>query len=440
MNPEITNSTGKDVSVPRLGPDEDSALKLRLFRAFRVARRLVPLLALLPVLAFVPTARAASDTVHAGYRSLVGWLPGPDIRLDVAVWYPTQSRPTTIKAGSWTFSAARNAPPLPGLWPLLVLSPDSSGSRFAHHDLAASLARRGFIVAVPTHDGDNADDMRFLYTDRHLPTRARQLSATLDLVLRDPQLGSTLDKRRIGLVGFGGGSSAGLLLAGATLTPDLWDGYCASSGGDGRPDPYCEPYMAARIDEITRGMRRQTAAVADAAARRAEAEAARDDIVTRARDGVTKTAARLRRAQRKPVTDFPTPPAFVPLLPPLPPDRPLADSRFRAMMLISPGYSMLFAPDTLKSLPLPLFIVGLERDPLHTPERQALVLRSLLAPPTPEYALLTGADGPALQALCPPDMERDLPDLCRTVSPDEREALHHRLETLILDFFRHTPA
>lgn len=110
------------------------------------------------------------------------------------------------------------------------------------------------------------------------------------------------------------------------------------------------------------------------------------------------------------------------------------------MMLISPGYSMLFAPDTLKSLPLPLFIVGLDRDPLHTPERQALVLRSLLAPPTPEYALLTGADGPALQALCPPDMERDLPDLCRTVSPDEREALHHRLETLILDFFRHTPA
>lgn len=417
-------------------------MKLRLFHAFRAVLSLVPALALLLVPAFVPAARAASDTVHAGYRSLVGWLPGTNIRLDVAVWYPTQRRPATVKVGSWTFSAARNAPLPSGRWPLLVLSPDSSGSRFAHHDLASSLARRGFIVAVPTHDGDNADDMRFLYTDRHLPTRARQLSATLDLVLQDPLLGSRLDTRRIGLVGFGGGSSAGLLLAGAALTPDLWDKYCASAGtstassGDGRPDPYCDPSMSARMDEITQGMRRQTAAVADAAALRAEAGADRAKAATRARDAVTKAAARLRRAQRKPASDFPTPPTFVPLLPPLPPDRPLADSRFRAMMLVSPGYSMLFAPDTLKSLSLPLFIVGLDRDPLHTPDRQALVLCSLLAPPTPEYTLLTGADGPALQALCPPDMEHDLPDLCRTVSPDEREALHRRLETLILNFFQ----
>lgn len=425
----------------RTGP-EDIVLKSRLLRAFRSARLLVPALVLALGLALVPAARAASDTVYPGYRSLVSWLPGTDIRLDVAVWYPTQNRPTTVKAGLWTFAAARNASPLPGAWPLLVLSPDSSGSRFAHHDLAAALARQGFVVAVPTHDGDNADDMRFLYTSRHLPTRARQLSATLDLVLQDPQLGAVTDSRAIGLVGLGGGSSAALLLAGATLTPDLWGGYCASasrpaaSGGDGRQDPYCEPSMAARMTEITQEMRSRTAALADAAALRATAETARAQTVERARDGVAKNAARLRRAQRKPVTDFPTPPAFTPLLPPLPAVRPLADPRFRAMMLVSPGYSMLFDPASLKSITLALFIVGLDRDPLNTPDRQALALRSLLAPPTPDYTLLTGADGPSLQALCPPDMARDLPDLCNTVSAEERETIHHRLETLILDFFR----
>lgn len=407
-------------------------------RALRRVRCAMRLLVLLALLTCTPATSATADTVYAGYRSLVGWLPGTDIRLDAAVWYPTRNRPGTVKAGTWTFSAARNAPLLPGPWPLLILSPDSSGSRFAHHDLAASLAGRGFMVAVLTHDGDNADDMRFLYTNLHLPMRARQLSAALDLVLADPKLGAAVDPHKIGLVAFGGGSSAGLLLAGATLTPQRWASYCASPArtSDSNPDPYCGPHMAARMDVITRGMRHQAAAIADATTLRDQALKDRARAMSRARDAVSKSAARLRRGQRKPLASFPTPPVFAPLLPPLPAEHPLTDARFRAMMLISPGYSMLFAPDSLKSLNLPLAIVGLDRDPVHTPHHQALVLRDLLTPPGPDYTLLTGADGPALQALCPPDMAQELPDLCRTVSPREREALHRRLENMILGFFQ----
>lgn len=409
----------------------------RMTPALRLARCATRLLALLALLTCAPAMNATADTMHAGYRSLVGWMPGTDIRLDAAVWYPTRKRPGTVSVGAWTFSAARNAPLLSGPWPLLILSPDSPGSRFAHHDLAASLAGRGFMVAVLTHDGDNADDMRFLYTNLHLPMRARQLSAALDLVLADPRLGDEVDPHKIGLVAFGGGGSAGLLLAGATLTPWRWPSYCALSARSpgSSPDPYCEPHMAARMDAITRGMLHQMTAITDATTLRDQAVKARARAMTRARDNVAKSAARLRRGQRKPLASFPAPPIFAPLLPPLPADRPLTDDRFRAMMLISPGYSMLFDTDRLKSLSLPLAIVGLERDPVHTPDHQALALRGLLSPPEPEYTLLTGADGPALQALCPPDMARELPDLCRTVSPREREALHRRLENIILGFF-----
>ncbi|MCH5276443.1 MAG: hypothetical protein J1E80_01275 [Desulfovibrionaceae bacterium] len=395
-------------------------------------------LVLLALLIWTPAISAAADSFYAGYRSLVSWRPGTDIRLDAAVWYPTRTRPGTVKAGAWTFSAARGAALLPGPWPLLILSPDSSGSRFAHHDLAARLAGQGFVVVVLTHDGDNADDMRFLYTNLHLPTRARQLKAALDLVLADPQLGKAVDTQKIGLLAFGGGGSAGLLLAGATLTPHLWAPYCASPAlkSGGIPDPYCEPRMAAHMDGITRGMLHQADAIMEATALRDQALKARAMTMARARDNVNKNAARLRRGQRRPLTELPAPPVFTPLLPPLPAEHALTDARFRAMMLISPGYSMLFDPNSLKSLNLPLSLVGLDRDPLHRPERQALVLRELLASSTAEYTLLTGADGPALQALCPPDMAQDLPDLCRTVSPGEREALHRRLEGLIVSFFQ----
>lgn len=391
--------------------------------------------------------RAASETIHAGYRSLVTWLPGAGIRLDVAVWYPTLRRPSTVKAGSWTFPAARNAPPLPGPWPLIVLSPASSGSRFAHHDLAATLARNGYIVAVPTHDGDSADDMRFLFTSLQLPTRAHQLSATLDLVLEHPELGPTVNTGGIGLVGFGSGGTAALLLAGATLTPEAWAGYCPptpaadnaltdiSPAGD---DPYCTPYMRKKMEEITQEMREEAEARHKAAAMRIAAEESRAKVMQRAMDGVDKAYLRVQRSQRKPVTAFPKPPVFLPALPPLPRKLPLADPRFRAMALVSPGFSMLFDPHSLKGLKPSLLLIGAEGDDLNRPDKQALALRSLIAPPTPEYLFLPGADGPSFQALCPPDMAQELPDLCRSVTPDQREVIHQRMEDVLLEFFRRT--
>lgn len=392
-------------------------------------------------------ARAASEAMHAGYRSLVTWLPGANIRLDVAVWYPTQRQPSTIKAGSWMFPAARNAVPLPGPWPLIVLSPASSGSRFAHHDLAAALARTGFIVAAPTHDGDSADDMRFLFTNRQLPTRAHQLSTTLDLVLEHPQLGPVVDTGKIGLVGFGSGGTAGLLLAGASLTPEVWAGYCppplptedaVQEKSPAALDPYCTPYMRKKMREVTQGMREEAAARQEAIAMRASAEESRTKAMRRAEDGVDKAYPRIQRSQRKPVTNFPKPPVFLPPLPPLPPERPLADPRFRAMVLVSPGFSMLFNPLSLKGLKPSLLLIGAERDALNRPDKQALVLRSLIAPPTPEYISLADADGPSFQALCPPELDQELPDLCRSVTPARREAIHLQLQDILLDFFHRT--
>lgn len=382
-------------------------------------------------------AYANQPTIYVGYRSLVTRLPGSRIRLDVAVWYPTSKRSTSeIKTGSWVFRAARNATPLPGPWPLIVLSHDSSGSRYAHHDLATELAQMGFIVAAPTHDGDNADDMRLMFSDLQLPTRAYQLQAALDLVLDDNTLGPEVDRRRIVLLGFGRGGTAGLLLAGGTLTPDVWPDYCPRLRTAGQTSPYCEPFVARKMDALVQSMKDRAQALAEAEQIRAKAEQIRQNAFLRAKDGLLKAYGRVQRAQKSGSVTFPVPPTYLPPLPPLRTLQSPLDPRYHAMIFVSPGYSMLFDPESLRAVNLPILLIAADKDILDLPEQQAMRYRSLLSPPVPDYLTLEGADIPALQALCPPEVARDLPDLCASVTPDERKRLHQSLRNSIVDYLK----
>ena len=171
-------------------------------------------------------ARQNSQTIYAGYRTLSSSLPAQRLMIHMGVWYPTRRKSGTVKTGDWSFRAARNAPVMEGPWPVIILSHDVTGSAWAHHDIAAALAARGFIVAAPTHDHDNGEDMTLLFSDRELPVRALQLRAALDVVLEHPQIGKQADLSRIAFLGFGMPASAGLLLAGGEMTPDAWPDFC----------------------------------------------------------------------------------------------------------------------------------------------------------------------------------------------------------------------
>ncbi len=177
-------------------------------------------------------ARQNSQTIYAGYRTLSSSLPAQRLMIHMGVWYPTRRKSGTVKTGDWSFRAARNAPVMEGPWPVVILSHDVTGSAWAHHDIAAALAARGFIVAAPTHDHDNGEDMTLLFSDRELPIRALQLRAALDVVLEHPQIGKQADASRIAFLGFGMPASAGLLLAGGQMTPDAWPGFCQARTPD----------------------------------------------------------------------------------------------------------------------------------------------------------------------------------------------------------------
>ena len=175
-----------------------------------------------------------SIVLHPGYRSLSYSLPNHHFLLKLSVWYPTKRKPSLIKEGVWTFQAARHAPLLHGPWPMILLSHDNSESSLSHHGLAAAFASKGYIVVAPTHDRDNADDMSLLFHESELVVRALQIKSSMDFILEHPLFSPEIDRSRIAYLGFGLPSAAGLLLRGATLTPDGWNDFyarhCASAG------------------------------------------------------------------------------------------------------------------------------------------------------------------------------------------------------------------
>ncbi len=340
--------------------------------------------------------RDEKPVIHAGYRTLSSSLPSERLMLQMGVWYPSARRPGTVKVGNTTFRAARNAPILAGAWPVIILSHDVTGNAWAHRDMAASLARRGFIVVAPTHDHDNAEDMRMLFSDRELPLRAIQLRAALDAVLEHKQIGPHADASRVGYLGFGLTAPAGLLLAGASLTPDGWKTFAEEQKEKG--SPWLLPYTSSRMDALVAAMKHRTAERQEKALMLEKASESRGRTFQRLEDSVTRAHQRQLRLAR--ADAIPQPPVALPLLPPLSHDRAVADGRFRALALISPGYSMLFSRESLSEVQEPVFLAGAGKDSFNLPAEQAERLLGML-PQRPYYLLLPNADMASFHAAGP---------------------------------------
>jgi predicted dienelactone hydrolase len=194
----------------------------------------------------VPAFAAVEGGHRVGFKTLGLWQEHGRMRLDLAVWYPALRAPAELRYGVWSFRAARNAGGI-GRYPLIILSHDSPATRFSHHESAAALAGSGFVVAAPTHHGDNMDDMRHLFTPDQIRARAGQIRAALDVLLGSPETRSLIDPKRIGIVGFGVGGTVALLLGGAELDGREWPLYCKEAEAD---DLYCAPWAAARMDAL----------------------------------------------------------------------------------------------------------------------------------------------------------------------------------------------
>lgn len=146
---------------------------------------------------FVLAALALSASTSSAQVGFSQWTSpsAPTITLT----YPTEAASTPTAMGPFTLNVAVNARPAPGKRPLVVLSHGTGGNPLPDHDLATTLVRAGFVVAQPTHEGDNHLD-----TGRAGPESFRlrplEVSQTLDALAADPEWGRRVDTTRVGVV------------------------------------------------------------------------------------------------------------------------------------------------------------------------------------------------------------------------------------------------
>ncbi|MBV6424391.1 MAG: hypothetical protein NAOJABEB_02201 [Steroidobacteraceae bacterium] len=146
----------------------------------------------------------------------------------VAIWYPTTGRatPTTL-VGNSLLSISRNGAIAGHQLPLLVISHGNGGGALSHVDLAMEMASAGFVVAAPTHIGDNSADVSRQGSPMLFSQRAGQLRSTLDYMLGAWPGAAHVDAARVSAFGMSAGAFTVLTLIGARPDMDRIASHCA---------------------------------------------------------------------------------------------------------------------------------------------------------------------------------------------------------------------
>jgi predicted dienelactone hydrolase len=143
------------------------------------------LLCLLGSLVTVQAAPALHPHWSAGFHELSFLDPLDHQPMHAIAFYPSPAREQTTQLGGYQIDAAPDAQIAIGRFPMLMLSHGNTGTPLALHDLATSLARKGFVVVA----------------------------------LNDPMLSPFVNAGQVGVIGYSAGGETALILSGAT--PDL---------------------------------------------------------------------------------------------------------------------------------------------------------------------------------------------------------------------------
>ena len=115
--------------------------------------------------------------------------------------------------GAFTIQVALNAAPLDQRQRLVVISHGTGGSAIADHALADKLARAGFVVAQPQHEGDNFRDQR-LAGPESFERRPHEVLQVIDALAKDTLWSPRLALDKVGVHGMSAGGVTGIALAG----------------------------------------------------------------------------------------------------------------------------------------------------------------------------------------------------------------------------------
>ena len=173
---------------------------------------------LVAALAISQFASALRPSRPVGFQQIMVADPGR-APIPVSIWYPTDAKPGFVLLGSTGQRVASGGPVTGDRLPIVIISHGTGGGAVSHIDTAMALAEAGFVVAAPTHPGDNFRDRSAVGTTDWLVDRSRHLRRVTDFMLAGWAGRSHLDQGRVGVFGFSAGATTALIAAGGV--PDL---------------------------------------------------------------------------------------------------------------------------------------------------------------------------------------------------------------------------
>lgn len=153
--------------------------------------------------------------------------------LPVTLVYPSDAPATKLVQGPFELQVALDAEPTPAATrrALVVLSHGTGGSPTSDHEMAATLARAGFVVAQPVHAADNFQDMSKA-GPAAWRTRPMEVSRVIDFLAAHPVWGARVQTGRVGVHGMSAGGGTALVMAGAQWSTLLLARHCMAQGDD----------------------------------------------------------------------------------------------------------------------------------------------------------------------------------------------------------------
>jgi predicted dienelactone hydrolase len=140
--------------------------------------------------------------------------------VSVPAWllYPTRDEERLESFGPYTVSLAVDGTPQGDRMPLAVVSHGTGGTPWSYRDLARSLARSGWTVALIEHTGNSRNDDRLAHTIANLENRPRHVARVLDAVFADELVGPKISREHVGMIGHSIGGYTALAVAGGNPT------------------------------------------------------------------------------------------------------------------------------------------------------------------------------------------------------------------------------
>jgi predicted dienelactone hydrolase len=131
-----------------------------------------------------------------------------------AVWYPCKAPSHEIEVRGFNLNGAEDCPPDASKLPLVVMSHGRGGWFGVHHELAASIADAGFVVAAVDHPDHNSQDRTRIDALSTLVERPADLKRLIDFMYVDWGHAAGLDHNGVGVFGFSLGGYTALVAIG----------------------------------------------------------------------------------------------------------------------------------------------------------------------------------------------------------------------------------